>query len=662
MSNTQRAQDRLRVRGRPSFRLSAATSLAALAIAVLSLVLIGTDSAYASFSPEAEATLSSTATSANANIVTTFNLPAPNVNFGGITTFTPADFLVAADADLTDGAGVTFLSAGVTLGLINGPCSPGGVTAEFNMMDATTNISGPTVVFADDGDGDTIPDKDDDAGSRDPGTVFEIHEGASTDSYATLAELPKGAARYPDFLLRIFKDASGQTLQPRARLYGQTQVVGNNVSLNFVFFEPGASFKNPITGNVFTTDPALGYPSVTILQDLGDPDVQPNPESTITDFCTPLNTNITTCGVAQDRSLMNRDNPCPSASGTKVRQNPSADTTANFVTYALGSPDADADGLENGFDTCAYDTNVDDPRTTAGTDSDGIDPACDPDSTDWCGGEPDAFSQATKFGTDCDKDGFVNSADNCPLVSNPLQGKADADSDGIGDACDQNSSEAEGGRPVVVRVSCIEIGAGGGTCLGEDDIEADLDHISIIGGPAGTPTPAPTATPTPEEIQKKFLATLKPGLNVTVAAATVAIGGSTSVLAAFADDAGKPESGLKVTCKIEQQPGSDANLEGKPEIALTTDAKGLAKTTLNVGTKEGAIVVACSAKGQTKSVTVNVVEAGTDGSGVGGSGVGALAPAVSSIPTWGALASALGGAGLLGSLGAFASRILRRRR
>jgi hypothetical protein len=39
-----------------------------------------------------------------------------------------------------------------------------------------------------------------------------------------------------------------------------------------------------------------------------------------------------------------------------------------------------------------------------------------------------------------------------------------------------------------------------------------------------------------------------------------------------------------------------------------------------------------------------------------------LAPAVSSIPAWATVASGLGGAGLLGSIGAFAARFLRIRR
>ena len=55
---------------------------------------------------------------------------------------------------------------------------------------------------------------------------------------------------------------------------------------------------------------------------------------------------------------------------------------------------------------------------------------------------------------------------------------------------------------------------------------------------------------------------------------------------------------------------------------------------------------------------------GPTGGGVGGpdTGVGALAPAVGSIPAWAAIASGLGGAGLLGSLSAFLARFTRRRR
>jgi hypothetical protein len=43
-------------------------------------------------------------------------------------------------------------------------------------------------------------------------------------------------------------------------------------------------------------------------------------------------------------------------------------------------------------------------------------------------------------------------------------------------------------------------------------------------------------------------------------------------------------------------------------------------------------------------------------------GIGSLAPVASSIPAWAVALSSLGGAGLLGGLGAFASRVFRRRR
>jgi hypothetical protein len=52
----------------------------------------------------------------------------------------------------------------------------------------------------------------------------------------------------------------------------------------------------------------------------------------------------------------------------------------------------------------------------------------------------------------------------------------------------------------------------------------------------------------------------------------------------------------------------------------------------------------------------------TGPAGGAGTGVGSLAPVAGSIPAWAAIASALGGAGLLGTLGTLAARVLRRRR
>jgi len=91
-----------------------------------------------------------------------------------------------------------------------------------------------------------------------------------------------------------------------------------DVSLNFLIFNPGDPIKD------VTPDPKLGYPSVTILQNIGDPDIKPA-SSAITDFCSPLTSNTFTFGTSQD-------NPKTAANeGGKVyRKNP---TTAGMQRF-----------------------------------------------------------------------------------------------------------------------------------------------------------------------------------------------------------------------------------------------------------------------------------------------------------------------------------------
>jgi hypothetical protein len=590
MSEASRAQQPAGSGKSRSFKVPALASLAVLIVVASSLTLISSDRAAAagSFNPTGTLTLSNGSPGANANLIGHFEVLAPDYNFGAVINFTPEEFMVAPGADINDGDGAVFLSSEATLGLINGPCAPSGLRPEFQMMDATVDTGGATVTFEDD---------------NDPGTTGEIFEDDNADT------IPNGVQKYPDFLLRIFPG-----LAPHARFYGQTNVVGTDVSLNFVVFAPGTTF--PRTTGDFVTDPALGYPSVTILQNLGDPDIviEPGP---ITDFCTPLKSDTATCGVTQTKSAMTRDNPCPSSSGDAVRANPSTAGTYNFVTFAGSQRDGDGDGYENGFDTCPFDINKDgDPRGSADPDFDAIDSSCDPNPAAKCG--PGMAGPAG----DCDNDGFSNRGDNCPLIDNADQVDDLDNGDGIGDACDENPNALDGEPIIKCSVFPVNVGAAGTPAFTSDDLlcnttticidansndECDMDEEAAIVDTDGDGVPDADdrcpGTPAGEQVDQ---------FGCTQAQAVL-------------DDDNDGVLNASDTC-----PGTAAG--------ATVDANG------------------CSAAQLAGNDNTD------DGSGVGGSGVGALAPAVSSIPTWGALASALGGAGLLGSLGAFVSRVLRRRR
>ncbi|MDP2675771.1 MAG: hypothetical protein Q8Q00_12855 [Dehalococcoidia bacterium] len=109
-----------------------------------------------------------------------------------------------------------------------------------------------------------------------------------------------------------------------------------------------------------------------------------------------------------------------------------------------------------------------------------------------------------------------------------------------------------------------------------------------------------------EEAKDELLAALAAGLNLNVSLDTVAVGGSTSVIAVVADENEKPVSGVDISFKIEEQPGSDADLEDKAKVTKTSDADGFAEATLNVGSTPGEIVVSATAEGLTETVTVTI--------------------------------------------------------
>ncbi|MDP2949860.1 MAG: thrombospondin type 3 repeat-containing protein, partial [Chloroflexota bacterium] len=134
--------------------------------------------------------------------------------------------------------------------------------------------------------------------------------------------------------------------------------------------------------------------------------------------------------------------------------------------------DADGDGIDNGMDTCPFTPNLSDPFKASGPgtgdeDNDGIDDACDPDTTGAGASCPGGL-------TDCDGDLYLNRGDNCPQVANA--DNADADRDSIGDACD-----TEGNGPSVADGTPEEV---------------TLQAAVSITGAAATATAAATGTAT----------------------------------------------------------------------------------------------------------------------------------------------------------------------
>ena len=416
---------------RPTRLAFLAAPLLAVTIA-LAIWVVATGSG--TFEPEVDVELSDDEHDANADITTTFNIPGTDYQYAKFFAFTPVEFF--PDEDVPIGAKVGHIKATATLGLMNGACSAS-LSPEFDLYWATTDTSS-TVTFSE--------------------QFLDCPPPVGTGT------LCRGVTLYPDFLIRMFPD-----LTPVERLFGATSISGQKVSINIVTFEAGALGGFP---------PSLGRSSVTVLNDIGDPGRAPAQMEAITDFCTPLETEIVTFGLSQDNPFTGDDE-----ADHEVRRNPNCGGTYTFRWHAESMLDAEGDGYENYLDTCPFDDNVDCSPKEPGCDpdGDGIDSACeasmrascdppwDPTQPCWCGASPDT--------SDCDGDFFRNRGDNCPLVAND---QADADTDNIGDVCDirGNGPTTPDGEPIVV------------------DPSVDVD----ISGPAcgeATPTPTPTPTATP---------------------------------------------------------------------------------------------------------------------------------------------------------------------
>ena len=357
------------------------------------------------------------------DIIGGVDLPIGDVQFAGFVSFIPPDWGVVTGDSLPVGAPVGTVKSDAVLGLINSACNQE-LPVEFGMMNASLDRSDTvsmedtndslTVDFAEDADGNGLDDAID---------------------------------HYPEFIDRIVD------IQPIRRSAGITLVAGTAVLLQFLVYPPGT-----LIDELIPNDPELGYPSVTFLQNAGDPDAIPSP-GVITDFCTPLTTLHTTLGETVE--------------GEQVMVNPQ-NGTYTFTAILLGQRDADGDGYENTLDTCALIVNVGNPRIPldGDADGDGLDAACDPNDGPAAAGTD----------SDEDADGYPNRQDNCPLDANgeAEDNQADEDEDQIGDACDPNPGEADG-ELTSVRLEA-EIIIGDGTGEGGPPSAEACPNCFVVGG------------------------------------------------------------------------------------------------------------------------------------------------------------------------------------
>ncbi len=129
-----------------------------------------------------------------------------------------------------------------------------------------------------------------------------------------------------------------------------------------------------------------------------------------------------------DGVLVGADN-CPG-----VYNPDQADADGNGVGDACEAvPDVDGDGVPDALDNCPNTPNP----TQADADFDGIGDVCD-ELTEPVDFPDDTFNEEGVGPVDVDGDGVPDDVDNCPWTPNADQ--ADADGNGIGDACDEPPS------------------------------------------------------------------------------------------------------------------------------------------------------------------------------------------------------------------------------
>ena len=516
------------------------------------------------------------------DIVSSFDLPAGDYNFGGVVGLSPS---VPDDSAIPVGAILGKLGSQPTLGLLNNPCNNSQLRVSFTFVKGTTDINNTVEPqpFGSENDLAIM------AGDNPP---YDGHPDVTP---------PPAATKYPSFLNAIFDpnwvdygpdkiagnaddtySGPRSPIKPVFRAVGVTSIPSASnlwVILQLVVFDRGTKLPN-----LPAFDPAYGYPSVVVLQTSSAAgSATPPAPSAVTDFCTPLKTVNVMYGMTQD----NPDTPVDEG-GIPIRTMPEAGTQIISVGYNASQRDPDGDGFENSLDPCPFNTDtIWDARKGGQGDSDqfsgtsypdGIPDSCDPTPTEATAGPP------ANQPSDHDGDGFPNRGDNCPLISSPDQ--KDADRDGIGDACDTPGLDAgtdSAGRPIPPR-----------TVAGKGPDVPDGEEIVCI-----------------------------------------KVGSITS--------------------------GGDANVAFSPCQTTLPPVVGGVPVTSAIGAAAGASAGAASGAAGTRA---GVGAAGAAAGGAAGpvTGVGSLSPAGRGVPAWALVAAGLGSAGIIGSLGTVASRLIEARR
>lgn len=139
-----------------------------------------------------------------------------------------------------------------------------------------------------------------------------------------------------------------------------------------------------------------------------------------------------------------------------------------------------------------------------------------------------------------------------------------------------------------------------------------------------------------------------PGVTITPSSTNATLGGTLTLTLTMVDTAGKPVANRTCDISIKSQPGSDASVVAG---SSATDASGVIKATLKVGSRAGNVVVSADCGGVLGSAVVPV----TGGVGLPSTGVGAAGGTNAALPL-----SVLAVGALLALTGAAVARQRRR--